>query len=268
MPSSAPTRGGRDGAPRACRACRCARRRPLADDVSDLIAREFVLSGEVPPGELLPSEKELADRYGVSRVTIRASIRTLREAGLISVRHGVGSVVLPRSSVLMYGLDRLCSFETFATEAGGTVTTEDVEFARLPASAEVAAKLGVPEGSADPARAAGQGLRRAAHRLEHRRGARGRPARSSGCEREFAGSVLDLLMAEESLGVDYADMEIEPVTFEGEIAERLAVEPGTIGLYMDEVVHDVHGRVVDWGRGWHVPQNRRFFLRRRRQVGS
>jgi GntR family transcriptional regulator len=242
-------------------------RRPLADDVSDLIAREFVLSGVVAPGELLPSEKELADRYGVSRVTIRASIRTLREAGLISVRHGVGSVVLPRSSVLMYGLDRLCSFETFAIEAGGTVTTEDVEFARVPAGPEEAEKLQVAEGAPTlhVRRAKVYGPDRIAFSID---------VVPEGVlaferiEREFAGSVLDLLMAEEALGVDYADLEIEPVTFEGEIAERLAVAPGTIGLYMDEVVHDVHGRVVDWGRGWHVPQNRRFFLRRRRQVGS
>jgi len=93
-------------------------RRALADEASDLIAREYIFSDVVAAGELLPSEAKLAERYGVSRVTTRASLRTLREAGLISIRHGVGSVVLPRSDVLRYGLDRLSSFETFAREAG------------------------------------------------------------------------------------------------------------------------------------------------------
>src|SRR5215211_2896752 len=93
-------------------------RRSLVDEVRDLIARDFILSDAVPPGELLPSEKELAVRYGASRVTVRASIRSLHEAGLIKVRHGVGSIVLPRSRALMQGLDRMCSLETFAREAG------------------------------------------------------------------------------------------------------------------------------------------------------
>jgi DNA-binding GntR family transcriptional regulator len=244
-------------------------RRPLADEVSDMIARQFILNGDVAPGELLPSEKELSDRYGVSRVTIRASIRTLREAGLISVRHGVGSVVLPRSTVLMHGLDRLCSFETFASEAGGTLTTEDVDFDEIAADAEVAEKLDV---------AAGASVLRV-HRAKVYDGTRiawgidyvpPGPLPFDVIRAEFEGSVLDVMMAHTAVGVDYADLEIEPVALDGEVAERLGVPEGTVGLFMDEVVYNVDGRVVEWGMGWHVPQEqrRRFFLRRRRQVGG
>src|SRR5437867_9336784 len=87
------------------------RRRPLVDEVRDLIAHELILNGAVSAGELLPSEKELCDRYGISRVTLRASMRSLQEAGLLKSRHGVGWVVLP--GTLMQSLDRLCSLETF-----------------------------------------------------------------------------------------------------------------------------------------------------------
>lgn len=241
-------------------------RRPLADEVGDLIASEFILSGAVPPGELLPSEKELANRYGVSRVTTRASLRTLREAGLIAVRHGVGSIVLPRSNVLMYGLDRLCSLETFALEAGGVVSTVDLEWEELPAGEELAAKLGVEPGHPILA----------AQRIKTLKGV---PVTwvvdylpqgvlpFETVKAEFDGSMLDVLLAHEELGVDYADCEIKALTLPPDIAARLDVEPGSVGLFIDELVHTVDGRVVDRGVAWHLQQYRGFFLRRRRQIG-
>src|SRR5438105_961618 len=100
------------------------RRRPLVDEMRDLIVQDFVLSGAVQPGSLLPSEKVLCEQYGVSRVTLRASMISLQESGLIKSRHGVGWVVLP--GTLMQSLDRLCSLDTLAREAGQPVTTEEL----------------------------------------------------------------------------------------------------------------------------------------------
>ena len=45
-------------------------------------------------GELLPSEKELMELMGVSRITVREALRQLSEAGLIETRKGKGSFVL------------------------------------------------------------------------------------------------------------------------------------------------------------------------------
>jgi GntR family transcriptional regulator len=43
------------------------------------------------PGELMPSERELADQLGVSRPTLRAAVADLAEAGLLVRRHGRGT---------------------------------------------------------------------------------------------------------------------------------------------------------------------------------
>jgi DNA-binding GntR family transcriptional regulator len=58
----------------------------VADDIRSLIDGGTLTSR-------LPSELELADQYGVSRVTIRRSIAQLTSDGLLTVLHGVGTYV-------------------------------------------------------------------------------------------------------------------------------------------------------------------------------
>lgn len=53
----------------------------------------LVLSGEWAPGWQLPSERQLADVFGVSRPVVREGLRALRERGLIGVAAGRGSFV-------------------------------------------------------------------------------------------------------------------------------------------------------------------------------
>ena len=51
---------------------------------------QAVRQGVVNPGERLPAERELAVRLGVSRVTLREAIGSLREAGYLCSRRGRG----------------------------------------------------------------------------------------------------------------------------------------------------------------------------------
>lgn len=242
------------------------RRKGLADEIRDLIVQDFIWSGLVPAGALLPSETELSDSYGVSRVTLRAALRSLQGAGLISVRHGVGSVVLPRSSMIVQGLDRLCSIETFAREVGRVVATEELEWLEVGADEEMAERLEVVGGSTVLAvrRIKVYGGVRVAWLLDFiPEGAfsfdvlKGR----------FRGSVLDVLLAYGELAVEYADCEITPVSLDREIAERLHVHVGTAALLMDEVTRAADGRAVAWAKAWLLPDHLRFVVRRRRQFG-
>lgn len=49
---------------------------------------ESIISGELKVKEKLPSEKELGEIFGVSRVTVREAIRSLEQSGVIEVRQG------------------------------------------------------------------------------------------------------------------------------------------------------------------------------------
>ncbi len=49
--------------------------------------------GDYAVGDRLPSERELSEMFGVSRVSVREAIRSLEAVGLVEVRHGAGTMV-------------------------------------------------------------------------------------------------------------------------------------------------------------------------------
>ena len=65
------------------------------EEVCDQI-REEIQSGNLAPGDKLPSERELAEQFHVSRSTVREAFRTLEIGGVLELQKGVrgGAVVL------------------------------------------------------------------------------------------------------------------------------------------------------------------------------
>lgn len=52
--------------------------------------RTAILAGKLKPGDILPPEKHLVEQFGVSKQTLRESLRALEHMGLIDVRKGIG----------------------------------------------------------------------------------------------------------------------------------------------------------------------------------
>jgi GntR family transcriptional regulator len=71
----------------------------LADQVYDIIVNG-ISNGTYPPGSLLPSENQLAERFNVSRPTIRAAFARLVERGYVKRRRGVGTFVADSPSIV------------------------------------------------------------------------------------------------------------------------------------------------------------------------
>lgn len=55
--------------------------------------RGLIASGELGPGQALPSERKLAEQFRVGRAVIREAIRQLEVSGLVESRHGGGNYV-------------------------------------------------------------------------------------------------------------------------------------------------------------------------------
>jgi GntR family transcriptional regulator, transcriptional repressor for pyruvate dehydrogenase complex len=76
------------------------RRTKIYEEVARQIER-LVLE-KLHPGEKLPSERELTQRFGVSRSSVRDAIRSLELAGLVKPRQGTGTVVREISGDLLF----------------------------------------------------------------------------------------------------------------------------------------------------------------------
>jgi GntR family transcriptional regulator len=68
---------------------------PLYLQLADAI-RKRIADGEIGTGDALPSERELSQSTGISRVTVRKAIDALFREGLLSRRHGSGTYISPR----------------------------------------------------------------------------------------------------------------------------------------------------------------------------
>lgn len=55
--------------------------------------KDMLISGEWKAGEKLPSENELADQFGISRITVRQALQKLNALGLLETRVGEGTFV-------------------------------------------------------------------------------------------------------------------------------------------------------------------------------
>ncbi|MFJ9605288.1 GntR family transcriptional regulator [Kitasatospora sp. NPDC101176] len=68
------------------------RNEPLHKQVAAAM-RQSIAAGEWPPGTQMPTETDLAEKYGVSRPTVRLAVAALRSEGLLDVKQGRGTFV-------------------------------------------------------------------------------------------------------------------------------------------------------------------------------
>ncbi len=112
----------------------------IAHEIADAIGR-----GVYSPGERLPSEHSLAERYGVNRHTIRRSLASLCQMGLIRSTQGSGTYVEDFAVDLVLG--RRTRHRQNLAQAGLPGGFEVLSSRKLRASADVAGALGLRAGS-------------------------------------------------------------------------------------------------------------------------
>jgi GntR family transcriptional repressor for pyruvate dehydrogenase complex len=76
------------------------KREPVATQVARKLV-EYLLSGAVEPGARMPSERQLAEAFGVGRSAMREAIKALSLIGLVEVRQGDGTYLRKADSALL-----------------------------------------------------------------------------------------------------------------------------------------------------------------------
>lgn len=106
--------------------------------------RGRILSGELSRGVKLPSEEELSNSYGVSRMTLRQSMSDLVDEGLLYRKHGVGTFVALQHFARDHNY--LQNFFENSRQNGLIVDERILEMNVVPARFQVAKALNLAEG--------------------------------------------------------------------------------------------------------------------------
>ncbi|MFF7242620.1 GntR family transcriptional regulator [Embleya sp. NPDC008237] len=128
---------------------------PRYVQIADELARQ-IRAGTLKAGELLPSETELVERYGVSGGTVRKAVAELRTSDLIETHHGRGSFVKAKPPVKRKSSDRFrrshrkagkAAYIAETEQAGGVPSVNVLYIGPTEAPADAAERLGVALGT-------------------------------------------------------------------------------------------------------------------------
>ncbi|MGN1400040.1 MAG: GntR family transcriptional regulator [Bacillus sp. (in: firmicutes)] len=117
---------------------------PIYHQLEELL-KEMIDSDQWKAGEAIPSERELSETYGISRMTVRQALTNLVNEGLLYRKKGTGTFVNDRKVEQI--LQGLTSFSEDMTERGLKPSSDILSYGTVKASASVASKLGLELGS-------------------------------------------------------------------------------------------------------------------------
>ena len=227
-------------------------------------------SGQLKPGDRLPSEADLAMALDVSRATLREALNALAQDGTIEKRHGIGTFVAQMAVKATGGLETLESYTETIRRSGHDA--EEVLLAVRHASSD---EMGDPNpfGNANHEEnplICVESLRKvdgevaifcadylnpnlmdsgAAERIE--------------TERPTYESLLEYLR--DGLGVqpDHAGLTVTAVAADSDVAGRLLVAPGTPLLCLTGTALDAAGRPLYFSRNYFLSDKYQFRIVRK-----
>ena len=207
-------------------------RRELRSRLRELIAASR-------SGARLPSERQLSERWGVARMTVRHAMDALVAEGLVERRQGSGTYISPQPFVRFLGLT---SFTQDMRERGLTPGSRLLAFQSGPADAVLAAQLQIPVG--EPVLCftrlrLGSGEPMAIETVWIPR------ALVPGLEAaDLDGSLYEILARRYGIVTGSASVRIEPVVPNAEAREQMGILEDQACLRLRMVDSDTRGRVV------------------------
>lgn len=204
---------------------------PLYHQLESLLRRQ-ILAGQWAAGERIPTEEQLVEAYGISRVTVRQALRNLVQDGYLE--RGPGRGTFARKPTLTAGERGLSSFSQDMRGLGLRPGSRVIEGSVVPAPRAVASRLGVP-------------ANRPVILLRRLRTGDGQPIGLQTTyllESRFPGLPQDLpegaslyrtLRERYDLAIEEAHETFSVATIGAADAALLEVEPGTCAFYVERV---------------------------------
>ena len=226
------------------------------------IMRERIRSGEWKPGELIPSERELSEKYGISRMTARQAITELVNEGLFYREQGKGTFVSQRK--ITQQLIHLTGFTEDIRARGQRPGTKVLSAAMHPADEETAGKLRINLGTP-------------IFRLQRLRLADDEPLAIELSQISFKGceglleedlehnSLYRLLEAKYGLALMEADQELEAGLTGSEEAQLLKISVASPVLFTRRITYTDRNQPIEYAKAVYCGNKYTFYTHMKRE---
>ncbi len=240
------------------------RKRPsLVEQVRESLLEDLV-AGKLEAGAKLANETDLAERFAVSRATVREAVRGLIDAGYLTRRHGLGTYVRAKPRA-RHPLETTVSYTGMIRESGHkpaeTIVTKGV---RAPVEDErELLDLAGGESVIEVERVRFAGKRPVIYSRD-----RIPVALLGDYADESVDSSLYLILEQAGHAVARASAQLTPTLATAKLAKLLMVKRGAPLLHIDQVDYDQRGRAVMLSDEWHVADAFDLIVNRRASPAS
>ncbi len=219
--------------------------------------QEKIENEELKPGDRLPSEREIAEEYGISRMTVRQGITELVRTGLLYRKQGKGTFVAEPK--IEQGMVNLTSFTEDMMQRGLVPGARVVDARCVEATRKIAGLLKL-------------GVDRRVIRIERLRLANGEPMalETSHIPYQVGPSLVDEELSSQSLyellerrfGVRLASarQSVEPVLANEYEARLLGVEEGSPLLLIERITCTASGEPVEYAKSVYRGDKYKFYV--------
>ena len=218
--------------------------RPLHVQIRDILHQQ-IKDHILVPGDTLPTEEELQQRFGVSRSVVRQALASLADLGLIHRQRGRGSVVAAAPALRRF-LNQAGGLNEQAAARGQRLRTNVLRLEAATTPEEARAALGTTR-SWEIERI------RYLERIPviYERHWVPRDLFPNFTADLLEGASLLALMRDRGYAAAGGPRNVQAVAAEPDIAKALDVSVGSPLLLLKGVTQDVHGRGLEWFHVWH-----------------
>ncbi|MEE9102570.1 MULTISPECIES: GntR family transcriptional regulator [Pseudomonas] len=215
---------------------------PLYSQLKELL-RTRILDGTYPPLSRMPSEAELGKAFEVSRITVRQALGDLQKEGLIFKIHGKGTFVAKPKA--FQNVSTLQGLGESMSQRGYEVINRLRSFKVIPADAQVATRLQVTEGANVVQIKRARLVNRELVSLEitYLPEAVGKRLEKADL---VSRDIFLILENDCALPLGHADLAIDAILADAELAGALEVEEGSPVMRIERLTHTADGTPLDY----------------------